>query len=294
RDPARRDLRRVVQSLQDGSGPAQPGGAAVRRGAASRAREHRGRARRRGGRGRRGALEPAAAAEGTPVDRRGNRTHGSGAGDAARQLTRLPTANRRQPESCRGAESVRTQGYEERPAGHRRHRHGYLHDARHGDAIADLQALRKLAGPVRALRSRTRHGGTLGYLIRNRAARRDAFQRPDRGSSERMKRLLLVAIALFCVLGGTARADGDPASDYLLGTQVFIPFDLKLPKASQQELTSLVHDANTSGYTIRVALVGSAYDMGSVTSLWRKPKPYAKFLGTELAFVYKNRLLVVM
>jgi hypothetical protein len=109
-----------------------------------------------------------------------------------------------------------------------------------------------------------------------------------------MRRLLLVALALFCVLGGTARADGDPASDYLLGTQVFIPFDLKLPKASQQELTSLVHDANTSGYTIRVALIGSAYDMGSVTSLWRKPKPYAKFLGTELTFVYKNRLLVVM
>jgi hypothetical protein len=109
-----------------------------------------------------------------------------------------------------------------------------------------------------------------------------------------MKRLLLLALALFCVLGGTARADGDPASDYLLGTQVFIPFDLKLPKASQQELTSLVHDANASGYTIRVALIGSAYDMGSVTSLWRKPKPYAKFLGTELTFVYKNRLLVVM
>jgi hypothetical protein len=109
-----------------------------------------------------------------------------------------------------------------------------------------------------------------------------------------MKRFLLLALALFCVLGGTARADGDPASDYLLGTQVFIPFDLKLPKASQQELTSLVHDANASGYTIRVALIGSAYDMGSVTSLWRKPKPYAKFLGTELTFVYKNRLLVVM
>ena len=109
-----------------------------------------------------------------------------------------------------------------------------------------------------------------------------------------MRRLVLVTVALFCVLGGTARADGDPASDYLLGTQVFLPFDLKLPKASQQELTSLVHDANTSGYTIRVAVIGSAYDMGSVTSLWRKPKPYARFLGTELTFVYKNRLLVVM
>src|SRR5262249_44614223 len=79
-----------------------------------------------------------------------------------------------------------------------------------------------------------------------------------------------------------------------LGTQVFLPFDLKVPKASQQKLTTLVHDANTSGYTIRVALIGSAYDMGSVTSLWRKPKPYAKFLGTELMFVYKNRLLIVM
>lgn len=109
-----------------------------------------------------------------------------------------------------------------------------------------------------------------------------------------MKRFLLVVVAAFCVLGGTARADGDPASDYLLGTQVFIPFDLKVPKSSQQELTALVRDANTSGYTIRVALIGSAYDMGSVTSLWRKPKPYAKFLGTELTFVYKNRLLVVM
>jgi hypothetical protein len=109
-----------------------------------------------------------------------------------------------------------------------------------------------------------------------------------------MRRLLPVAIALFCVLGGTARADGDPASDYLLGTQVFIPFDLKIPKASQQELTSLVHDTNASGYTIRVALIGSAYDLGSVTSLWRKPRPYARFLSAEINFIYKQRLLVVM
>ena len=91
-----------------------------------------------------------------------------------------------------------------------------------------------------------------------------------------------------------ARADGDPASDYLLGTQVFIPFDLKLSAAKQQELTSLVHDTNKSGYAIRVALIGSAYDLGAVTSLWRKPRPYARFLGAELQFVYKQRLLVVM
>jgi len=109
-----------------------------------------------------------------------------------------------------------------------------------------------------------------------------------------MRRALAVAFALFAVVAATARADGDPASDYLLGTQVFIPFDLKIPKAQQTELTSLVHDANASGYTIRVAVIGSLYDMGSVTSLWKQPKPYARFLGAELQFVYKNRLLVVM
>jgi hypothetical protein len=34
--------------------------------------------------------------------------------------------------------------------------------------------------------------------------------------------------------------------------------------------------------------------MGSVTVLYAKPKQYARFLGTELGFVYKGRLLVVM
>ena len=109
-----------------------------------------------------------------------------------------------------------------------------------------------------------------------------------------MKRVLVLALVAFCLLAGTARGDGDPASDYLLGQQVFIPFDLKAPKATQQEFASVVRDANASGYRIRVALISSAYDMGSVTSLWQKPKPYAKFLGAELQFVYKNRLLVVM
>jgi hypothetical protein len=109
-----------------------------------------------------------------------------------------------------------------------------------------------------------------------------------------MKRTLLVLVLAACALAGSARADGDPASDYLLGTQVFIPFDLKLPPAKQRELSSLVRDTNKSGYTIRVALIGSSYDMGAVTSLWRKPRSYARFLGAELQFVYKQRLLVVM
>jgi hypothetical protein len=106
--------------------------------------------------------------------------------------------------------------------------------------------------------------------------------------------LLVAAVVAACALSGTARADGDPASDYLLGVQVFIPYDLKLPAAKQKELTALVHEANRSGYAIRVAVIGSAYDLGAVTPLWQKPRSYAKFLGAELQFVYRQRLLVVM
>jgi len=109
-----------------------------------------------------------------------------------------------------------------------------------------------------------------------------------------MRRALLVLAIAACALAGTARADGDPASDYLLGTQVFFSIDVKLPAAKQQELVSIVRDANKSGYAIRVALIASPYDLGAVTSLWRKPRQYAKFLGAELQFVYKRRLLVVM
>ena len=92
----------------------------------------------------------------------------------------------------------------------------------------------------------------------------------------------------------TARADGDPASDYLLTRQTFLPFDAKIPKAQVDELNGIVADANKKGFKIRVAIISRRFDLGAVPSLWRKPKTYARFLGQELTFVYKNRLLIVM
>ena len=41
-------------------------------------------------------------------------------------------------------------------------------------------------------------------------------------------------------------------------------------------------------------MIWSDYDLGSVTSLWRKPQLYARFLSAELGLTYKGRLLVVM
>jgi hypothetical protein len=107
---------------------------------------------------------------------------------------------------------------------------------------------------------------------------------------------LLAALAAVIALGVAvpARADGDPASDYLLTRPLFVPQDDGVPSANVDQLTSVIADAKAGGYTIRVALIGTRYDMGSVYELWKLPKTYARFLGQELHFLYKGRLLVVM
>lgn len=106
--------------------------------------------------------------------------------------------------------------------------------------------------------------------------------------------LIIAAVLVACTFACTARADGDPASDYLLAQNVFLPFDAKFPTQKQAQLVGLVNAANRAGFKIRVALIWSSYDMGSVTVLWQKPRTYARFLGEELSFLYKQRLLIVM
>jgi hypothetical protein len=105
----------------------------------------------------------------------------------------------------------------------------------------------------------------------------------------------IAAVVVVALLAAPiARADGDPASDYLLGQSTFIPFDDGIPKAYAAQLANTVAEAKARGYAIRVALIGTRYDLGSVTVLYNQPKRYARFLGQELFFVYKGRLLVVM
>jgi hypothetical protein len=107
-------------------------------------------------------------------------------------------------------------------------------------------------------------------------------------------RALAAAVAVAFLVAPVARADGDPASDYLITRQTFLPFNAKIPKAQVEQLNGVVADANEKGFKIRVAIISRPFDLGAVPSLWRKPKTYARFLGQELTFVYKNRLLIVM
>jgi hypothetical protein len=109
----------------------------------------------------------------------------------------------------------------------------------------------------------------------------------------RRRLVLLLAVAALCA-APAALADGDPASDYLLSQATFVPPDDGIPAAYAKQLQATVLDAKARGYTIRVALIGTKYDLGSVPVLFKKPKLYARFLGQELTFIYKGRLLVVM
>jgi hypothetical protein len=102
-------------------------------------------------------------------------------------------------------------------------------------------------------------------------------------------------LALACgPLAAAARADGDPASDVLATQSLFLPQDAGIPVGQQSQLTGLLRASASSGYPIRVAIIASRADLGSVTELWRQPQAYARFLGQELALVYRGALLVVM
>jgi cytochrome oxidase Cu insertion factor (SCO1/SenC/PrrC family) len=108
-------------------------------------------------------------------------------------------------------------------------------------------------------------------------------------------RVVVVAVALLVAVDcSPAWADGDPASDVLLSQVSFLPADAGFSTSQQTQLNALLHAAARAGYPVRVAVIPSAYDLGSITALWRKPETYARFLGAELALVYGHPLVVVM
>jgi cytochrome oxidase Cu insertion factor (SCO1/SenC/PrrC family) len=111
----------------------------------------------------------------------------------------------------------------------------------------------------------------------------------------RSSALLALVVAFVVVSGVVARADGDPASDYLVANQVFLSSQSTSMSPAQRQLGAAVAAANRAGFAIRVAVISNDYDLGSVTELWHKPRAYARFLGAELSLAYKRqRLLVVM
>jgi hypothetical protein len=109
-----------------------------------------------------------------------------------------------------------------------------------------------------------------------------------------VRRVALVAVLLLVATPAVARANGDPASDYLLVQSVFLPFNAKVDPNAAKELSDTIRAADQKGFKVKVAVIGSRYDLGTAFSLYNKAQKYAQFLGLELSFQYRDRLLVVM
>ena len=105
---------------------------------------------------------------------------------------------------------------------------------------------------------------------------------------------VITAVAICLCVPAVAHANGDPASDYLLTQNAYLPYNTKLDRNAAKRLNALLTDAGKAGFRIRVAVILSPSDLGTAFSLFGKPQKYAQFLGLELAFVYRDRLVVVM
>lgn len=104
----------------------------------------------------------------------------------------------------------------------------------------------------------------------------------------------LVVVALLLV--PFALADGDPASDVLLGESVYFPFAPAVSGALQRTLNAETAAANRAGLPVKVALIDTPPDLGVLTSLFGRPQRYADFLDQEISLTrgVKLPLLVVM
>jgi hypothetical protein len=107
--------------------------------------------------------------------------------------------------------------------------------------------------------------------------------------------MALLAFGALAALPAGARADADPPSDILLLQDVYVPFQPKVSVSLEQQLTALTGKAKKAGFAIKVAIIGSALDLGGVPGYYGKPRPYAQFLYSEITQpTGKQTLLVVM
>jgi len=109
--------------------------------------------------------------------------------------------------------------------------------------------------------------------------------------------LVCALVVLLCSLGSPAQAgaDGDPASDVLLAQDVFYPYQPKVSPALEAALERTLNAATRAdGLHLKVALIGTAEELGLVPNFFGHPQAYAQFLDREISFNHPQQLLVVM
>jgi hypothetical protein len=112
-----------------------------------------------------------------------------------------------------------------------------------------------------------------------------------------MRRVLATAAACAlaaAALPAAALADGDPASDVLLGQDSYLPYQPKVPRVISDALTATLKKSRAAGYKLKVAVIASKDDLGSVPDYFARPQDYAQFLQREISFNKPEPLLIVM
>jgi hypothetical protein len=97
------------------------------------------------------------------------------------------------------------------------------------------------------------------------------------------------------MLAPAALADGDPASDVLIGSRIRVFMTSTAPDPTlERKLVVTTGQVTAAGLPIKVAVIANKNDLGAIPQLFGQPQNYAYYLGAELRFAYKGALLVVM
>jgi len=110
---------------------------------------------------------------------------------------------------------------------------------------------------------------------------------------------LVLAVTLLALLTAAALppavalADGDPASDVLLGQNVFFPYSAPAQKI-EDELYSVTDAAARAGFPLKIAVIQSKIDLGAIPQYFHRPEIYARYLSYEIGTAVSGQVLVVM
>ncbi len=113
--------------------------------------------------------------------------------------------------------------------------------------------------------------------------------------AKRSLRIIAVALAVALLAPPPATlADGDPASDVLIGENVFYPYSPAVSASLQKTLNAETAAASRAHFPLKVALIQSPVDLGAIPTLFGKPEQYAAFLDQEISFLNMKQLLLVV
>jgi len=103
-----------------------------------------------------------------------------------------------------------------------------------------------------------------------------------------------VALGLLGLSAQPALGDGDPASDVLIGANIFYPYE-PVQASVERALNAATAALARHGQPIKLAIIASPEDLGAIPQAFNMPQAYAAFLDVELSYYDPHGpLLVVM